>query len=135
MELKVTKAVQAVDIIVNHLRARTPKDAPEAGQSWQEKTLYAAGPQDSIVSSKLFTAADWNLEISQNFAPLARTVYQATMFNEKARLFWRGSVKADGSLAEEAPLKKLSAKESQEKSAELVKKMQVPGPRYGGYGH
>jgi hypothetical protein len=135
MELKVTKAVQAVDIIVKHLRAQSPKDAPEEGQSWQERTLYAAGPQDSIVSSKLFTAEDWKLEVSQNFAPLARTVYQATLFNGNARLFWKGSIKADGSLAEETPLEKLSAKESQEKSSELANKMQVPGPRYGGYGH
>ena len=135
MELKVTNAAQTVDIIVKYLRARSPKEAPEAGLSWQEKTLYAAGPQDFLVSSKLFTAADWNLEISQNFAPLARTVYQASLFNGKARLFWKGNVKADGSLAEETQLKNLSTKESQEKSAELVKKMQVPGPKFGGYGH
>ena len=135
MELKVTKAAQAVDIAIKYLQRQAPQKAPGTGLSWEERTLYAAGPQDSIVSSKLFTAEDWNLEISQNFAPLSRTVYQLSLFNGKKRLFWKGRVKADGNLEEETPLKTLSVKENQALSAELLKKMQIPGPRFGGYGH
>ena len=135
MELKIKNTAQTVEIVVSHLQTRGPQKAPQAGLQWQERTIYSAGPLDCAVSSKLFSADDWTLEVYQGVAPLINTVYQIALFNTKSRLFWKGSVKADGSLNEETPLKLLSEEEGRRKSEELNKRSQVPAPKPGGYGH
>jgi hypothetical protein len=136
MELKVKNTAQAIETAVAYLRLREPDQAPAAGLTWQEKTLYAAaGPMDYAITSKLFSAADWIMEIFQGVAPLSKTVYQITLFNTRTHWFWEGSVKADGTLAESSLFRVLSEEESRQKSEAFLKKQQVEPPKPGGYGH
>ena len=135
MELKVKNAAQAVDAAMYYLQRGEPQNAPNQGLKWQEKILYAIGPMDYAISSKLFSSGDWTVEVYQGVAPLINTIYQITVFNTKLHWFWKGSVKADGSLTEESPVRLLSEEESRKKSEELFKKNQVPPPKLGGYGH
>jgi hypothetical protein len=135
MELKVKNTAQAVEIVLTYLQSRESQAAPAPGLKWQEKTIYSTGPQDYIISSKLFSSDNWLIEVYQGVAPLINTVYQITLFNTQSHHFWEGSVRADGSLTEVSPFKLLSAQESSRKSEEFSSKTQVAPPKPGGYGH
>ena len=90
---------------------------------------------DYAVSSKLLSAGDWTIEVFQGVAPLAKTVYQITVFNARLHWYWEGSVGADGSLTEVSPFRLLSEEESNRKAEELSKKIRMPPPKPGSYGH
>jgi hypothetical protein len=135
MELKVKNAAQAVDAVMVFLQTHEPQHAPDQGLKWQEKTLYSTDAADYAITSKLLSSVDWTIEVYQGVAPLINTVYRITVFNTTTHWFWKGSVRADGSLTEETPYKALSEEESRRKAEELAGKSQVPPPRQGGYGH
>ena len=133
--VKVRNAVQAVDAALAYLRKQQAPKAPDTNTKWQEKTLYSTERQDYAVTSKLFTSDDWLIEVYQGVAPLSSTVYQITVFNTKLHCYWKGNVKAGGSITEENTFRALSEDESKKISEEFSRKSQVPPPRLGGYGH
>jgi hypothetical protein len=133
--IKVRNAAQAVDTALSYLREREAQNAPNAGIKWQEKTIYSTGIQDYAVTSRLFTAGDWAVEVFQGVAPLSSTVYQVTVFSAGLRRYWKGSVRADGGVSEVSAFRLLSQEESRKMAEELSKKIQVPPPKPGGYGH
>ena len=133
--IKVRNASQAVDTALSYLRQRESKNTPDAGIKWQEKTIYSTGIQDYAVTSKLFTAGDWAVDVSQGVAPLSITVYQVTLFSAGLCRFWQGSVRADGDVSEVSAFRLLSREESHKMAEELSRKIQVPPPKPGGYGH
>ncbi len=135
MELKIKNAAQAVDAVITALQKQDPQHAPNQGLKWQEKTLYSTDTADYAITSKLLSALDWTIEVYQGVAPLINTVYQITVFNTATHWFWKGSVKADGSLIEASSFKALTEEESRRKAEDLARKNQVPPPRQGGYGH
>jgi hypothetical protein len=135
MELKVKNTAQAVDMALAYLQSDAPNEAPAPGLQWQEKTIYAGGTMDYAVTSKLLSAGDWTIEIYQGVAPLSKTVYQTSVFNTGNHWFWEGAVKADGSLTEVSPFRRLSEEESLRKAESLSKKTQVQPPKPGSYGH
>ena len=135
MEIKVRNAVQALESAAADLRRKDPRNAPAAGLNWQEKTLYSPDPQDLAVTSRLFTSGGWQVEVSQNVAPLSRTVYRITVFNAGQGWHWQGRVSADGSVVEEVPFSHLSPAEIDLKSSEFSTKSRVPPHPPGGYGH
>jgi hypothetical protein len=133
--IKVRNAVQAMNSALVYLRQHHAQNVPDQDTAWQERTLYAAGVEDYAITSRLFTADDWLIEVFQGVAPLARTIYQVTVFSPKYRCYWQGSVKADGEVTEAIAFKLLPEEESTQISEEFVRKCQVPRPRAGGYGH
>ena len=133
--VKVRNAVQAIGAVLSYLRDNSIENTPIADTKWQEKILYSPGPPDFAITSKLFTSGDWQIEVSQGVAPLNRTVYQVILFNARIHLYWKGSVKADGTITEDSPFKQLSEEESQQITKEFLRKSQVPPPAPGGYGH
>ena len=124
-----------MDTAFSYLSKRGMLEAPGKDTEWQQQTIYSAEPQDYAITSKLFTANEWSVEVYQGVAPLGSTVYHVTVFNEKLKLYWKGSIRADGSVAEEAAFRRLSEEESQKIAEELSRKRQIPPPRPGGYGH
>ncbi len=135
MEIKVRNAAQAIDVALAYLRKQNIPDVPDAGLNWQERTLYSAGIEDYAITSKLFTAGDWAVEVYQGVAPVSSTVYQLAVFNTRLRRYWKGNVQADGKLTEVNPPKTLSEEESRKVSEEISRKTKIPPPRPGGYGH
>ena len=133
--LKVRNATQAVNTALSYLRKQKTQNAPDADIKWQEQTLYAPGNPDFAITSRLFTADDWQIEVSQGVAPLNSTVYQVTVFNAELHWYWKGSVKADGVVTEVNAFKLLSEKENKKMAAEFLSKSKVPPPMPGGYGH
>ena len=57
------------------------------------------------------------------------------MFNPELKCYWKGSIKADGSVFESSIMTRLSEDESQKLVEELAKKISAPPPKPGGYGH
>jgi len=133
--IRVRNTAQAVGSILTYLRKQNTQNAPVDGVEWQEKTLYAPGNPDFAVTSRLLTSDDWLIEVSQEVAPISRTVYQVTVFSSRFQRYWKGSVRADGSVSEETAFKQLSEEESQRVDEEFMRKTQVAPPMPGGYGH
>ncbi len=133
--LKVRNAAQAVDTALSHLHKNHVQNTPGADTKWQEKTIYSPENPDYAITGKMFTSDDWWIEIFQGVVPLSNTVYKITVFNAKLNYYWKGSVKADGSVTEAGAFRLLSEEESRSMSEEFLKKSQVPPPRPGSYGH
>lgn len=133
--IKVRNAAQAVNAVIEYLRRKKIQNTPDEDIKWQEQTLYSPGPQDFVVTSKLFKSDNWAIEVLQGVAPLSRTVYQVTVFNAEFHFYWQGSVKADGSVTELIAHKILSEEENAKIAEDLLKKSRVPAPKAGGYGH
>ena len=99
----------------------------------QEKTIYSEGPVDLVTTSKQFQTDGWSVEVSQSFAPLRNIVYQVMVFSPKLGWYWKGLIKADGSVTEEGKFRRLSEEERAKTAEEFLRKSKVPPPR-GGYG-
>lgn len=135
-EVKVRNATQAIEAALTYLQDEVSQSSlPAAGSKWVEKTLYATGVEDYAITSKLFTSGDWMVEVYQGIAPISKTVYQIIVFNPGLKCHWKGSIKADGSIQESSPLTTLSIEGSRKLADELERKMNVPPPKTGGYGH
>ena len=134
-EVKVRNASQALEFALAYLREQAGQSTPAAGSNWREKTLYATGVEDYAITSRLFISGEWMVEVFQGVAPVSSTIYQITVFNPGLRLFWKGSIKADGTILEDSPLKTLSVEGGRKLGEEMTKKINVPPPKPGGYGH
>ena len=132
--LKVKNAVEAREAALLYLRQQNSQNAPGTNIQWQEKTIFSGGPGDLVTTSKQFTSESWTIEISQGLAPLRNTVYEVTVFSPVHGWYWKGSIKADGSIREESAFKRLSDEEKQKTAEELLRKSRIPAP-VGGYGH
>ncbi len=132
--LKVKNADEAMRSSLVYLRGRTSGNLPAGDAQWQEKTIFSDGPVDLVITSKQFTSDDWIIEVSQGLAPLRNIVYQVTVFSSKEGWYWKGSIKADGTIKEETPFTQLSVDEKQKIAEELLKKGKIRAPS-GGYGH
>jgi len=75
------------------------------------------------------------IEVYQGVAPLSRTVYQVTVFNSGDRYYWKGSIKADGSITETNTLTQLSEEENSKIAGEFARKARIPPRLPGSYGH
>jgi len=135
MEIKVRNALQAISVVFSYLREQDIPGSPESGVNWQERRLYSRDIEDYIVTSKLFISDSWMVEVFQGVAPLSKTVYRITVFNTESHWYWQGSVQADGTLTGINPPKQLSEKESREITAGISRKLEIPAPRPGSYGH
>jgi hypothetical protein len=135
MDVAVKNAALALRAVLGYMQDRQIEDAPAADTQWQERILYCEGPEDLAVTSRLFTAGDWTVEISHNVAPLIKTVYQVAVFNTKLHSYWKGDVKAGSGLVEVSAFGSLSEEESLQAEAEFMAKCEVPPPKPGGYGH
>jgi hypothetical protein len=133
--LKVRNAAQALNTALGYLAGQKAPGIPDADSEWQEKTLYEAGIADYAVTGKLYTSGDWSIEINQGVAPLSKTVFRVTVFDPRTRFYWKGSVKAGGEVMEECPFRLLSGEESRKTEDGLTRKVRVPPPAPGGYGH
>jgi len=133
--LKVSNAIKALNTALFYLQEREIREAPDTNTTWQEKTIYSTGPQDYIVTGKLFTSGDWLVDVSQNVAPLSRTVYRVIIYNSEQNYHWLGDIRADGSVEEISTFRPLSEQEGRETAAEFRRKNEIPPPTPGGYGH
>jgi hypothetical protein len=132
--LKIKNASEAVEASVAYLRGQNSPHAPGTDIRWQEKTIFSGGPGDLVTTSKQFTSDGWIIEVYQNLAPLRNIVYQVTIFSPTNGWYWKGSIKADGSIREESAFKRLSDEEKQKTAEELLRESRIPAP-VGGYGH
>ena len=136
LPLKVRNAAQAVETALTYLRQKCVEGLLAANPQWKEQTLYASvRHEDLAVTSKLFTAEDWRVEVYHGVAPLSKTVYEITFYNCKLHGYWKGQIKADGTVIESQEFSKLSMEESRQIEEDLARKCQVPPPKPGGYGH
>jgi hypothetical protein len=133
-DLKVKNASEALRVAISHLQEYNAQDAPEPGIKWQEKTIYSGGPVDLATTSKQYTSDSWWIEVAQELAPLRNTVYQVTVFGPKTGWYWKGSIKADGTVTEASALRRMTEEEKQKTTEEFLKRSLIPPPQ-GGYGH
>jgi hypothetical protein len=109
--------------------------SPPQNTNWMEHILYAEGITDYAVTGKLFISGEWKIEVTQDVAPLARTVYTLAVFNSRSGWYWKGSVNAGGGIIEMNNFQFLPEQQRGEIEAEFIRKIQIPPPRPGGYGH
>jgi hypothetical protein len=132
--LKVRNAAEAVNASVVYLNEHYTQKAPAADIQWRERTIFSGGPVDLVTTAKQFISDAWSIEVTEGFAPLKDIVYQVTVFSPKLGWYWKGSIKADGSVQEESSLQQLSEEEKQKTAEEFLRKSRIPPPQ-GGYGH
>ncbi len=132
--VKINNAADAMTASIVYLHSRDARNIPGKEVQWEERTIFSGGPGDLVTTSKRFTSGSWIIEIYQGLAPLRSTVYQITVFDANEGWYWKGNIKADGSISEEAPFKQLSLEEKQKMADELAKKSKNVAPT-GGYGH
>jgi hypothetical protein len=132
--LKVKNAAEARDASIVYLRSLDSRMFPSRDAQWQERTTFSGGPQDMVTTAKQFTSDGWIIEIYQELAPLRNTVYQVTVFSSTEGWYWKGNIKADGSMSEVSPLRKLPEEDKRRTAEELLKKSRTAAP-FGGYGH
>ncbi len=132
--LKVKNAAEARDASVVYLRSLDSRTFPNAQAQWQEKTTFSGGPQDMVTTAKQFTSDGWIIEVYQELAPLRNTLYQVTVFSSTEGWHWKGNIKADGSVSEVSPLRKLPEEDMRRTAEGLLKKSRTAAP-FGGYGH
>ena len=132
--LKVKNAAEARDASIVYLRGLDSRMFPSRDAQWQERTTFSGGPQDMVTTAKQFTSDGWIIEIYQELAPLRNTVYQVTVFSSTEGWHWKGNIKADGSVSEVSPLRKLPEEDKRRTAEELLKKSRTAAP-FGGYGH
>lgn len=135
MEIAVKNAAGALETVLAYMQNRGINNAPPAGTKWQERVLYNEGPEDMAVTSRLFNADDWTIEVSQNIAPLSRTIFQVNVFNARLHSFWKGCVRADSGQVEAGSFGSLSEDESRQAEEEFKARSRIPPPKPGGYGH
>jgi hypothetical protein len=133
--VKARNDVQALQAVLVYLSRQNAAEIPGVNIRWQDKILYSEDIADYALTSKLFTSGDWSVGISQGVAPISKTVYRVTAFNSRSRFYWKGSVSADGEVVEENAFRLLSESESLKIAEDLARKIQIPPPRPGGYGH
>ncbi len=134
-EITVRNALQALKTALDYFQERSSPQAPSPTTAWTEKTVYAEGIEDYAVTGKHFTSGDWKAEVTQDVAPLSRTLYLVTVFSSSSGWYWQGQIKADGGIIEVVPLKFISGKEKEEVEAEFIRQGRIPPPRPGSYGH
>lgn len=130
--LEVKNAREAVLASFRYLREHYPEFRPDAAAKIEEKTIYSEGPVDLVTTSEQFLIDGWSVEVSQSFAPLRNIVYQVIVFSPKLGWYWKGSVRADGSVTEETAFKQVSEEDKQKTTEEFLRKSRIPPPR-GGY--
>ena len=133
--IKVRNAIQAIDTALTLLRKQKIPKVPDKNTKWQEKAIYSTEPQDYAITRRLFTSDNWSIEVYQGVAPLSSTIYQVTIFSEKFDCYWKGNVKADGSIEEVIAFKLLSEEENRDIAEDFLRKSRIPPHRPGGYGH
>jgi hypothetical protein len=132
--LKVKNASDAMDVALSCLRKQNPQTAPDTDIRWKERIIFSDEPVDLVTTSKQFTSDAWIVEVSQGLAPLRNIVYQVIVFDTKLGWYWKGSIKADGSVHEESAFGRLSDEERHGMTEELLRKSRISAP-IGGYGH
>jgi hypothetical protein len=134
--LKVRNAAQAVETALAYLRQKSVGGLPAENPQWKEQTLYvSARHEDLAVTSKLYTADGWSVEVYHGVAPLSKTVYEITMYNSKLHGHWKGQIKAEGMVMELQEFSQLSIEESHKIEEDFSRKAHIPPPKPGGYGH
>jgi hypothetical protein len=133
-DLKVKNALEAVTAAIFHLQENNAQNTPESESKWQEKTIYSGGPVDLATTARQYRSDSWWIEVTQELAPLRNTVYQVTVFGSKTSWYWKGSVKADGTVTDASAFRRMT-EEEKEKTAELFLKRSLIPPPQGGYGH
>jgi hypothetical protein len=132
--LKVRNAAEALDASLAYLQEHYPAKAPAAGIQWSGKTIFSGGPVDLATTARQFTGDAWSVEVTEGLAPLKNIVYEVMIFSPTLGSYWKGRVKADGSVREDGPLRQLSDEEKQKTTEEFLKRSRIPPPQ-GGYGH
>ena len=132
--IKVKNASEAVKESVAYLNEHYAQKAPALDIQWRERTIFSGGPVDLVTTAKQFTSDGWSIEVTEEFAPVKNIVYQVMIFSPKLGLYWKGRVKADGSVKEESLLRQLPEEEKQRVMEEFLRRSKIPPPQ-GGYGH
>ena len=114
------------------LRERSDQSIPAVGNQWQEKTLYATRCGRLCYHEQTFHRGDWMIEVYQGTAPISKTIYQITVFNALLGCYWKGNIKADGSIQEVSPMTTLSKEKTLKLAEGLSKRINVPPPKPGG---
>jgi hypothetical protein len=133
-DLKVKNAFEAVTTAIFHLQGNKAQSVPEPGSKWQEKTIYSGGPVDLATTGKQYRSGSWWIEVTQELAPLRNTLYQVTVFDSKNGWYWKGSVKADGTVTEASVFRRMIEEEKEKTAEQFLKRSLIPPPQ-GGYGH
>ncbi len=131
--LEIKNAREAMLASFRYLNDHYPEFSRDSAAKIQEQTIYSEGPVDLVTTSKQFETDGWSIEVSQSFAPLKNIVYQVTAFNPELGWYWKGSIKANGSVTEKSEFKQLSEEERETIAEEFLRKSKIAAPR-GGYG-
>ncbi len=116
--LAIESAADARDAALAYLRESEGENAPGPGIVWQEEDVTPPGWVGGVF--KEFTSDDWTIEVSYPVVLPEETVYEVVLTSIKLGWYWKGKVKADGSVTELGAFKQMSKEESQRIAEEFV---------------
>jgi len=116
--LAIENAADARDAALAYLRESEGENAPGPGIVWQEEDVTPPGWVGGVF--KEFTSDDWTIEVSYPVVLPEDTVYEVVLTSIKLGWYWKGKVKADGSVTELGAFKQMSKEESQRIAEEFV---------------
>jgi len=115
----VQNASEARDAALSHLDNRYTDNIPSKGLTWQE---YVTTPEGLIGSeTREFISGEWMVTVSYPVVLPENTVYDVIIVNMESGWYWKGNVKADGTVTELNASKQLTKEGSQQIALEFVK--------------
>jgi len=117
-EIRIKDATEARDIVLSYLRDHHPQNAPAEGITWDEKDIT---PPDLVgASTRLFTSDVWEVQVSYPVVLPVNTIYTVTVVRIANGSYWKGQLKADGTITETSPFQQMTQETSQKVAEDFV---------------
>ena len=117
-DLTVVNATQARDAAIDYLLEKGPQNAPDVN-TWSEDNVT---PPNWVGGSFWeYTGDGWTIKVNHPVVALENTVYTVVVSSIDTGWYWKGTIKADGSITEVSTFHQVTREESQGIAEEYVK--------------
>ncbi len=117
-DLVVKNAEEARDVILDYLREQNPRIAPEKDTVWEGTDISPSGMVGSTTME--YISGGWTIIVTYPIVLLENTIYQVTISGISPGWYWKGEIKADGSITELVPFTEMTEEESEKIAREFV---------------
>jgi hypothetical protein len=117
-ELVVENAEEARDAVLDYLREQDPRNAPDKDIVWEGTIITPSGLVGSTTEE--YTSGGWVIDVAYPIVLPENTVYQVRVSGINMGWYWKGNVKADGSINEINPFQKMTQEGSEKIAREFV---------------
>ena len=96
--LEIENAYGAKDVILVYLQENYSENASSSDISWHQKAISSPNSASEVLRE--FTSDEWDIEVSYAVLPPESMVYEVTVYSIELGWYWRGNIRADGTVKE-----------------------------------